>query len=152
MRRRDLRQLQVFLDRQSLDDAPVFRHQADTVARRLVRFHLVQRLVIEPDFAVAKLGIVDPRHRAQRRRLAGAVAPQQGDDFALADVETDALNDVALAVVCVQVPYRAVSALTAHRLDRLNRRRPLAAEGLVAEQFVGVILVDCLIHRCAPPR
>jgi hypothetical protein len=39
---------------------------------------------------------------AQRRRLAGAVAPEQGDDLAFAHRQADAVQDVALAVVGLQ--------------------------------------------------
>ena len=39
---------------------------------------------------------------AQRRGLAGAVAAEQRDDLALAHLEADAVQDVALAVEGVQ--------------------------------------------------
>ena len=41
--------------------------------------------------------------RLDRRRAAGAVAAEKADDLAFADAERDALQDVALAVVRVEV-------------------------------------------------
>jgi len=40
----------------------------------------------------------DPHHRFQRRGLAGAVAPEQGDDLAGIHVEIDAVQDMRLAI------------------------------------------------------
>ena len=39
---------------------------------------------------------------AQRRGLAGAVAAQQGGDLALGDLQADAMQDMALAVIGVE--------------------------------------------------
>ena len=49
------------------------------------------------------LGMDEAHDGLERRALADAVAAQQADDLALADVERDAVQDVALAVVGVQV-------------------------------------------------
>jgi hypothetical protein len=40
----------------------------------------------------------DTNQRLQQRRLAGAVAPQQGDDLVLMQREADIVEDVAFAV------------------------------------------------------
>src|SRR3546814_4854046 len=79
----DLRQLQVLFHRQAGDDAAVLRHQADADARRLEGLHLVQRLVVEPDLAMTQVRLSKARNAAQRRSLAGAVAPEQGDALPL---------------------------------------------------------------------
>ena len=50
--------------------------------------------------AFARRGQAD--EAAQGRGLAGAVAAQQGDDLALAHLEADAMQDMALAVEGVQ--------------------------------------------------
>src|SRR5690606_3983590 len=128
----DLRELQVLFHRQSADDAPVFGHEADTGARGLEGLHRVQRLAVEPDLAGGQVRIVDAGDRAQRRRLARAVASEQRDDLALVDVEGDALHDVALAVVGVHVAAREVGALR------------FGAGGGRRGHHLG--------HRCAPPR
>ena len=98
--------LQVFLDRQAGDDAAILGHQADARLRRLVRGHLVQRLVVQPDLAMVELRAVHPGNGAQGRGLARAVAAQQGEDLALVHVEADVLNDVAFAVIGLHVPDR----------------------------------------------
>jgi hypothetical protein len=54
----------------------------------------------------------DPNHGLQQRRFAGAVASEQGQDFVLAHVERDGVEDVALAVECVDL------------VDDEERRRP----------------------------
>jgi hypothetical protein len=64
----------------------------------------VQRLVVEPDLAMGTCGIVEPGDGAQGRGLAGAVAAQQREDLAFVHIEADALHDVALAVIGMQVP------------------------------------------------
>ena len=50
--------------------------------------------------AFARMG--QPNKAAQRRGLAGAVASQQRDDFTLAHLQADAVQDVALAVKSVK--------------------------------------------------
>ena len=45
---------------------------------------------------------VRPHQAAQRRGLARAVAPEQRGDLALGDLQADAMQDMALAVIGVQ--------------------------------------------------
>ena len=52
------------------------------------------------------LRIVDAGDGAQGRGLAGAVAAEQGQDFALPDIERHALHDIAFAVIGVDVADR----------------------------------------------
>jgi hypothetical protein len=49
------------------------------------------------------LAVHQAHDRLDRGRAAGAVAPEQAHDLALAHVHVDAVQDVALAVVGVQV-------------------------------------------------
>ena len=48
-------------------------------------------------------GSTKPMIALQVGRAADAVAPEQADDLAIADVKVDAMQDVALAVIGVQV-------------------------------------------------
>src|SRR3546814_8437428 len=67
----DLRQLEILLHRQARDDAPVLRHQSDSDTRSLEGLHLMQRLVVEPDFVVRQMRLGEARVGAQCRGLAG---------------------------------------------------------------------------------
>src|SRR3546814_10175873 len=64
------------------------------------------RLVVEPDFAVRQMRLGEARDGAQCRGLAGAVAPEQGDDLPFVHIEADVLDDVALAVESLEAPGR----------------------------------------------
>src|SRR5690606_13875931 len=102
--RRHLRQDEVLLDRQAADDAPVLGDELDADARRLEGAEAVDWLAGEPYLALLQGRVVEPGDRAERGRLAGAVPSEQRQDFSLADVEGDALDDVALAIIGVDVP------------------------------------------------
>ena len=71
----DLGELNVFLDRQAGDDAAVFGDKADTSGRGLVRGHLVQCRVVEPDFAMVQLRAVHPGNCPKRCGLAAPLRP-----------------------------------------------------------------------------
>src|SRR5690606_6254766 len=75
----------------------------DAGAGGLEGFHLVDGLAVEPDLAGLQRGVVDAGDGAQRRGLAGAVAAEQSQDLAVADIEAHALHDVALAVIGVDI-------------------------------------------------
>ncbi len=141
MRRCDLRELEVLLNRQTGNDPAVFGHKLQPGAGRFPVRHLVERLVIKPDLALLEHRIARPRNRPQGRRLTRPVAAEQRQDLALANIEADALNDVALAVVRVNVMGREEGRGAADILDRLGCRS-VAAPLIVSEQG----------HRCAPPR
>ncbi len=94
---------EILLDGQAGDDAAVLGHEADPGARRLVRPHEVQRLARQMDLALLELGIGGPGDGPEGRGLAGAVAAEQRHDLPLAHGEADALHDVALVVVGVDV-------------------------------------------------
>ena len=75
-------------------------------------------------------GAVSPTDHRERRRLAGAVRPEQSDDFAGRNVEVDALDDRAAAVRLRQIarPQRRHSVAprwardTSLTIDRLPGR------------------------------
>src|SRR3546814_15009510 len=81
----------------------------------------MQRLVVEPDFAVRQMRLGEARDGAQCRGLAGAVAPEQGDDLPFVPIEADVLDDVALAVESLEAPGREIGRL-AGRARRQGRR------------------------------
>src|SRR5690606_3557340 len=134
----DARELQVLLDGEPADDAPVLRHEAHAVTRGLPGAHAMQGLSGEPELAAAHLRIRQARDGAQRRGLPGAVSPEERHDLALGDVEAHPLHDVALAVVRVQIAAAEV-----------RRRRGLAGSrrrALLAPQRLGGA------HWTVPPR
>ena len=70
-----------------------------------------------PSKRAEPLAFADDAHdRFQRRRLAGAVAPEQRDDLARPHVEVDAVQDVRFAVPGLQVPNRAAGCAFRPRL------------------------------------
>ena len=73
-----------------------------------MRFHQVQRLVVEPDLTVFQRRIVHACNGPQGRCFARTVTAQEREDFALVDVKADALHDIAFAVVGLNVPYAEV--------------------------------------------
>src|SRR5690606_12505692 len=89
----------------SLNDAPVFRNELDASTRGLPGFLVVQRLAFEPHFASAKLGIVEARNRPARRGLARTVSSQKGENLALPQVQIHALDDIAFAVIGVEIAH-----------------------------------------------
>src|SRR5262249_43246403 len=98
-----LRQLQVLLDGETGDDPPIFGNQRNAAASRLECAQRGDRAPFENDVAAAQPRSSCPGHRPQGGGLAGAVAAEQGEDLSSAHFERDALQDVALAVVGVQV-------------------------------------------------
>ena len=92
---------QVFHHGEQAEDAAVFRHIADAEAGELVRRQPGDGIAVEHHRAVAR------PHQAhdglQRRALADAVAAEEADHLAGADLERDAVQDMALAVIGVHV-------------------------------------------------
>src|SRR6185437_6966148 len=90
------RQQQVFLDAEAGEDAALLGAERDAGTRDLLRRQTDQLAALETDRAAA---ISDqPHDRAQRRGLAGAIAPEQRDHFALLHVEGYPVQDVRLAI------------------------------------------------------
>src|SRR5690606_12652819 len=94
-----------FLNAQARNDPAIFLNELDTFLGSLVVLQLVDGLAVQPDFAILQLRLHRPRDGAEGGALAGAVAAQERDHVAFSDVETDALNDVALAVVGVDIAH-----------------------------------------------
>ena len=90
-----------------------------------------------PDVTISKIrflesqGLIDPERTPSGYRKFYKddvdrlrwILTQQRDNFALTNIETDALHDVAFAVIGVQIPDRAVCTLTALRHLRRDARR-----------------------------
>src|SRR5690606_30781596 len=89
-----------------LNNPTVLGHELNAGSRRLKTFHLVHGVAVEPDFPLAKLWIVGSRYCAQGRGLASPVAAQKGENFAPPHVQGHALDDVAFAVIGVDIPDR----------------------------------------------
>lgn len=86
----DGRKFQIFLDAQCREDAALFRHETESVFRRAMQRHRHQILAAELDHALA---VADDAHNgAQRRGLANPIAPENGDGFAFADGQIDAVQ------------------------------------------------------------
>src|SRR5204863_2495492 len=82
-------------------DPPALRRLCDPQAYDAVRGERVELVAVEAHGAVARpRGAED---RPQRRRLAGAVGPDQGDDLTGRDGERDAAERSDVAVVRVDV-------------------------------------------------
>src|SRR5262249_25103924 len=75
----------------------------DLEARNIVGRQLRDLAAVEEDRAFARARIAADRHH--QCRFAGAVAADQGDDLALADVEVDALERGDAAVVRAQAAH-----------------------------------------------
>src|SRR6185437_1322764 len=89
------------LDREAGEDSPPLRYLHDAERGDEVRGHLVQRLAFEADLAAPRMQ--EAADRAQRRRLAGAVGADQGDDLLLLDGERDAFQRLDVVVEDVDV-------------------------------------------------
>src|SRR6185437_8587017 len=105
-------ELQILPHREAGENLAVLRHVADAGAR-----HEVGPQPRDVTAAIAHGAL--RRHEAHDRlaggRAADAVAPQQADDLALVHREIDAVQDVALAVIGVQVADFEDHAATAPR-------------------------------------
>ena len=95
-----LREAEVLGDGEAGEDVAILGDVADAQSDDPIRRLPHELLVAEPDGAVRADEAED---RAERRRLADAVAAEQRRDPALGNVERDALQHVGLAEVDVQV-------------------------------------------------
>src|ERR1700726_3063045 len=113
--------LEIFLNPQGRKDAPPFPPITETPAggrqRRLSR----NILALEYDAAGALRDQADDR--AERRGLAGAVAPEQRHHFAVADLERDVEQDVGRAIMAVEPLDHELHALAPSRW-RASLTRP----------------------------
>src|SRR5579883_2823374 len=92
---------EIFLDRQVCENPASFRHIADADAGEAEGRPVGRGVAEDAHRALARMG--QANEAAERRRLAGAVAAEKRDDLALAHLQADAMQDVALAVISVQV-------------------------------------------------
>ncbi len=92
--------LEILVHREVGEDAPLLRHIAEPVADNLVSGLVRHIPALERDAAAALLN--QANDRAEGRGFAGAVAPQQGHDFAGADGEFDVKEDVGRPVMAVE--------------------------------------------------
>ncbi len=95
--RRQRGEIEILLDRQSAEDAPLLGNQLQSAAGDRVARQQLDRLALETDAAGARMQ--DAGQRFQRRALAGAVAAEQRDDFALAHLHRDVEQNVRVAVI-----------------------------------------------------
>jgi hypothetical protein len=93
---------EVLPDGQAGEDVTVLGDVGDAAADDLVHRKSARLLAVEHDGAGARHEAEDS---AQRRRLADAVAPEQTGDPAAPHAERDALQDVRLAEIDVQVAH-----------------------------------------------
>ena len=67
----------------------------------ILRFHLVDDLAVDRDRAAGDL--LQPRQHSQQRRLAAAGRPDEHHEFAVVDVEADAVDDLGRAIGLLDV-------------------------------------------------
>src|ERR1035437_8597804 len=92
---------QVLLDGERGEDAAPLRDQADAAARYRVRGEPFDRLAGKTDMPRPRRGEAD--HRTDERRLPHTVAAEQRGDASALGLQRDALQDVAVLVVRVNV-------------------------------------------------
>src|SRR4051812_5567883 len=109
---------QVLVHAEIREDAAALRHVADAQARHLVGLDAREVHALELHLPGAALG--EAHDGAQGRGLADAVASEERDRLAAADLERHAAQDVQLAVVHVHV--RELK----HHCPRAGRGRPRA--------------------------
>jgi len=90
----------VLVDRQVREDASLLRHVTETAAHDRMGGLSRDILVLEHDTAAALFNQAD--NGAKGRRLAGAIASEQRDNLALADLERDVEQDVRGTVITVE--------------------------------------------------
>src|SRR5207248_9622884 len=94
-------QVEVLLDSEDVEDAASLRHMADAHGHDAVCAETDKALAVAGDRPAARSQ--QPRDRAQRRGLAGAVATEDGHDLPRVRLQRDALEGLDVAVEDVQV-------------------------------------------------
>jgi len=92
---------QVLAHRQAFEDAALLRHETEAELRDRIRRQRADVSAFVADGAAARVQIT--HHRHDRCGLAGAVASKQADDLAVADRERHAMQDVAIAVIGIDL-------------------------------------------------
>src|SRR5690554_884883 len=93
-------QFEVLQHRKPGEDGPVFRHIANSGMGNFMGLLATERLAIELHVAD---GGYETHYRLAKGGAADAVAPQQADNLARLDRHVDPAEDVALAVVGIQI-------------------------------------------------
>ena len=93
-------EFEILLNRQRREDLPVFGHITDTGTGDLVGPQAGDRLAFEVD---AAMRLYQAHDGFAGGRPADPVATQQADDLAFVNMQFDTLQDMALAVVSVQI-------------------------------------------------
>ena len=106
----------VLLDRQSAEDRRLLRQVADALPGPDVHRIVGDVGVVQQDAARIRRG--QPHDHRERRRLAGAVRPEQADDLARRDLELDALDHRATAVRLGEIALCAASPFSRASRDR----------------------------------
>ena len=86
----------ILLDRHAAENRRLLRQIAEAEDRPAVHRQLGDVLAVEED--PAAVGLHQAHHRIEAGGLAGAVRPEQADDFAAMDVERDVVKDRAAVV------------------------------------------------------
>jgi hypothetical protein len=94
---------EILFHRQISEDTPLLRHVTKPIPHDLMRGTCRDILAFEHDPPRPLRD--EPDDRAERRRLAGAIAAEQRHDFPLADLEPDVEQDMRRAVMTVEILY-----------------------------------------------
>jgi hypothetical protein len=92
---------EIFRDRQQAEDPPIFGYVADPEPRQPVRREVGDRLALEEHPATARTD--EPHDRLQGRALTDPVAAEEAHHLALAHFERHPVEDMALAVVGMDI-------------------------------------------------
>src|SRR5437667_8172 len=87
---------EVLADREAIEDPPSLRDVGDTPPHDLVGRHADERFGLQRNRAAQ--GVEEPRDGLERRRLSGAVVPEDRDDLTAAHLESHPLERPDLAV------------------------------------------------------
>src|SRR5258708_13323303 len=93
----------MLLDAHGREDAAVLGHERDAPSDDAVGREVGDTLAVERHLAASRNR--KAKYRTQCRRLAGAVSAEQRNALRPLHGEADALQDMALAVICVNVPH-----------------------------------------------
>src|SRR5215472_13630337 len=92
---------EVLLDAERGKDAPALRHQAHPAAHRLEGRHRGNVFALEQNLSSART--IETHDRVHQCRLAHAVASEQPEDLALLELQGQALEDISVPVISVNV-------------------------------------------------
>ena len=94
-------QVQVFLNGQGTENAATFRRMGDPHADQAMRGHFVDGSGLEANFAPRRAQ--QATDGVQGSGFAGAIRAENGDDFALPDMQIDTVQRLDVAVADMQI-------------------------------------------------